>query len=55
MKLLKTLYGLHQISGEFWNYMTAKMKFCGMVQSNMDPCIFIEKKVMAIIYVELVR
>ena len=28
------------------------MKLCGMVQSKMDPCLFIGKKVMAIIYVD---
>ena len=27
------------------------MELCGMVQSNMDPCIFIGKKVMEMIYV----
>ena len=32
--------------------MTAKMKFCGIVHSNMDPCVFIRKNVMAIIYVD---
>ena len=32
--------------------MTSKMELCSMVQSNMGTCIFIEKKVMAIIYVD---
>ena len=28
------------------------MKLCGMVQSKMEPCLFIGKKVMEIIYVD---
>ena len=52
LKLLKTLYGLRQSSRKLWNYITAKMKFCGMVQSKMDPCLFIGKTVMVNIYVE---
>ena len=28
------------------------MKLCGVVQSNMDPCLFIRKKFMVIIYVD---
>ena len=32
--------------------MTSKMELCVMVQSNMDTCLFIGKKLMAIIYVE---
>ena len=32
--------------------MTSKMEICGMVQSKMDPCLFISEKVMAIIDVD---
>ena len=28
------------------------MELCGLVESKMDPCVFIGKKVMAIIYVD---
>ena len=52
LKILKTIYGLHQIPRAFCKYMTAKRKLCGMVQSKMDPCLFIGKKVLAIIYVD---
>ena len=52
MKLLKTLYGLLQSPRALWKYMTAKMEFCGTVHSKMDPCLFIGKKVMEIIYVD---
>ena len=52
LKLKKTLYGLCQSPISFWKYMTSKMELCVMVQSNMDPCLFIEERVMAIIYVD---
>ena len=52
LKLKKMLYGLRQSPRAFWKYMTSKMELCGMVQSKMDPCLFIGKKVMAIIYVD---
>ena len=52
LNLKKTLYGLRQIPRAFWKYMTSKMELCGMVQSNMDPCLFIGEKLMAIIYVD---
>ena len=50
--LKKTVYGLRQSPRAFWKYMTSKMELCGLVQSKMDPCLFIGKKVMAIIYVD---
>ena len=52
MKLKKTLYGLRQSPRSFWKYMTPKMEICGMVQSKMDPCLFIGEKVITIIYVD---
>ena len=52
LNLKKTLYGLRQIPRAFWKYMTSEMELCGMVQSNMDPCLFIGEKLMAIIYVD---
>ena len=52
LKLLKTLYGLRQSSRALWEYMTAKIKLCGMQQSKMDPCLFIGYKVIEIIYVD---
>ena len=52
LKLKKMLYGLRQTPRVFWKYMTSKMELCGMVQSNMDPCLSIDEKLMAIIYVD---
>ena len=52
LKLKEALYVLRHIPRSFWKYMTSKMELCGMVQSKMDPCLFIGEKVMAIIYVD---
>ena len=52
LNIFKTLYGARQIPRDFWKYMTSKMELCGMVKSNMDPCLFVGKKVMAMIYVD---
>ena len=52
LKLKKTLSGLCQSPRAFWKYMTSKMELYGMVQSKMDPCLFVGKKVMAIMYVD---
>ena len=40
LKPFKNVYKLHQTPSAFWKYMTPKMELCGMVQSNMDPCLF---------------
>ena len=52
LKLKKTLYGLRHSPRAFWKYMTSKTEICDMVNSKMDPCLFIGKKVMTIIYVD---
>ena len=49
LKWFKTLYGLRQSPRVFWKYMTFKITLCGMVQSKMDPCLFIGKKVIEMI------
>ena len=52
LKSFKILYGLRKIPRAFWKYMTSKMELCGMVQSNIDQCLFIGNKLMVIIYVD---
>jgi hypothetical protein len=41
LKLKKTLYGLCQSPSAFWKYLVEKMAICGMVQSKLDPCLFV--------------
>ncbi len=52
MKLKKTLYGLCQSPHAFWKYFVEKMAICGMVQSILDPCLFVGEKVICISYVD---
>ena len=33
MKFKNTIYGLHHIPCTFWNYLTKKLKACGLKQS----------------------
>jgi hypothetical protein len=51
-KLKKTLYGLCQSPRAFWKYLVEKMAICGMVQSKLDPCLFVGEKVIGISYVD---
>jgi hypothetical protein len=53
MRLKKTLYaGLCQSPRAFWKYFVEKMAICGMVQSKLDPCLFVGEKVICISYVD---
>jgi hypothetical protein len=52
LKLKKTLYGLWQSPRAFWKYLVEKMAICGMVQSKLDPCLFVGEKVICISYVD---
>lgn len=52
LKLKRTLYGLRQSPRAFWKYIVKKMEECGMEQSNLDPCLFLSGKVIAITYVD---
>ncbi len=52
LKLKKTLYGLCQFPCVFWKYLFEKMASCGMVQSKLDPCLFVGEKVICISYVD---
>ncbi len=52
LKLLKSLYGLRQAPRLFWKYLTESMTSCGLVQSELDPCLFIGPKVIAVAYVD---
>ena len=52
LMLKKNIYGLCQSPRDFCKYMTSNMELCGLVQSEIYPCLFIGKKVTAIIYVD---
>ncbi len=52
LKQKTTLYGLCQSHCAFWTYLVEKMAICGMVQSKLDPCLFVGEKVICISYVD---
>ncbi|KAL7532071.1 hypothetical protein ACHAXR_006179 [Thalassiosira sp. AJA248-18] len=52
LKLKRTLYGLKQSPRAFWKYMVEKLSNSGMVQSDLDPCLFIGDTVIAVMYVD---
>jgi hypothetical protein len=52
LSLKRTLYGLRQSPRAFWRYMVDKMEKCGVSQSNLDPCLFVSDKVIAVIWVD---
>jgi hypothetical protein len=52
LKLKRTLYGIKQSPRAFWKFMDEKMVNCDMVQSELDPCLFISDTVIAVMYVD---
>ncbi|KAL7519688.1 hypothetical protein ACHAWF_000950 [Thalassiosira exigua] len=54
LSLNRTIYGLKQSPRTFWQYMVQKMKACEMKQSILDPCMFVGKKVIAVVFVFMI-
>jgi transposase InsO family protein len=52
LKLKKSVYGLKQAPRYFFTHLSRKMELCGLKQSNKDPCLFIGKTVIAVVYVD---
>jgi hypothetical protein len=51
LKLKKALYGLRQAPRHFFNYLSEHLEKHGIRQSKCDPCLFIGKSVIVIVYV----
>ena len=47
-----TLYGLHQSSRAFWEYLTKAMVWAGMRVSKFDLCFLISDKVIAVAFID---
>ena len=45
-------YGLKQSPRMFWKYLTAAMVKSGMQVSKLDPCLFVDDRVVCICYVD---
>ena len=53
LKLLKILYGLKQASRNFFEHLQGKLEGAGLRQcTDLDPCLFISDKVIAVNYVD---
>ena len=52
LSLRRTLYGLRQSPRAFWQYLSEKLEKAGLLQSKLDPCLFIGPKVICIVYVD---
>lgn len=52
LKLHKSVYGLVQAPRNFFKYLVEQFEAEGMHQSDSDPCLFVGKKVIAIVYVD---
>jgi hypothetical protein len=52
LKLKKALYGLRQAPRHFFNYLSEHLEKHGVKQSKCDPCLFIGKSVIVIVYVD---
>jgi hypothetical protein len=52
LRLKRTLYGLKQSSQYFFQYLTERLVKQGLTASNLDPCLFISKRLIVVIYVD---
>jgi hypothetical protein len=52
LKLNKCIYGLRQSSRCFFNYLKDILEDNDLKQSELDPCLFIGKKVIVVVYVD---
>ena len=52
--LNNTLYAIHQRPRDFLKYLTQKLIASGMIQYNLDPCLFIGEKFISIVYVDVI-
>jgi hypothetical protein len=52
LKLKKSLYGLKQSPRNFFLHLKAKLEKVGFTQSENDPCLFMNDKVICIVYVD---
>jgi hypothetical protein len=52
LKLLKSLYGLKQAPRTFFEKLRSGLLERGYIQSTVDPCLFIKKGIMCVVYVD---
>ena len=52
LRLKSCLYGMKQSPRYFFRYLTKKLEKQGLKPSNLDPCLFLGKDLLAIVYVD---
>lgn len=52
LRLTRTLYGLRQSPRHFFTYLTERLVRQGLKPSNLDPCLFLSKDLIVIVYVD---
>ena len=52
LRLKRTLYGLKQSSCYFFQYLTERLVKRGLTASALDPCLFLSKSLIVVIYVD---
>jgi hypothetical protein len=52
LRLKRTLYGLKQSPWYFFQYVTERLIKQGLTASKLDPCLFISKSLIVIVYVD---
>ena len=52
LKLKRSLYGLRQSPRNFFLHLKSKLESVGFQQSESDPCLFMAKKVICLVYVD---
>jgi hypothetical protein len=54
LRLKRTLYGLKQSSRYFFQYLTERLIKRGLTASALDPCLFLSKTLIVVIYVNVI-
>ena len=52
LRLNRTLYGLRQAPRYFFKYLSARLERQGLRASNFDPCLFLSKDLIVVVYVD---
>jgi hypothetical protein len=52
LSLKRAVYGLRQAPRSFFRYLSRSLTSHGLVQSDLDPCLFIGKHVIVVVYVD---
>ena len=52
LKLRRSVYGLRQAPQHFFHYLSERLQQQGLKPSDHDPCLFLSKDLIAVVYVD---